>query len=350
MRVLIRKRADLPEMTWPLAVISVLLTVAAAWMGAEIGVSPMGGPVTALPFLALSAAVYSAVIVLWRKVAALLITPITALCLWISDCGMFCTVTVSLSLLFVSYLTGICLLAGEKRFMRMTSLSCGIAVALGLCAAAGVSLAYPSLSAFYEETVDAVDILLKQLPETAGISPDTYSAADLAHTMFLSLPALLGVTAELLAASVLFLCKTFLRIFDCAAYFHPDADAGITTPRSFGAVALITLILTLLTSPMDNPLLYSILSNILSVITIPCAYVGVREFFGRMQKKVFIYHLSPSGVRRRHFPLSSVLLLVFLTLFLGLSGALSLSAAMGAFYILRAGRTADPAPEQSSGS
>ena len=347
---LIRKRTDLPEMSLPLWILSVLLSAAAAWMGAQVAVSPAGGPVISLVFFTLSASIYCAVITLWRKISALLVTPVTALLLWFSDCGLFCTAAVTLSLLFVSWIAGVCLLSGETRFMRMTSLSCGIAVTLGLCTLAGFSLYYPSLSVLYDEVLLVVNAIVRQIPETTGIQLDAGAVSDLVRTVFLSLPALLGVMAEFLAASLILLCRAFMRILGCDEAFRSASDDGITTPRSFGGILLITLVLTLFTSPYDNPLLYCILSNILSVIVLPCAYVGIREFFGRMQRRFIIYRPGVAAEQPRPFPISAILLFFLLTFLIGVSGALFLTASMGATYILRAGKNGKSTPEHPSGS
>ena len=106
--------------------------------------------------------------------------------------------------------------------------------------------------------------------------------------------------------------------------------------------------MALLTSPYDNPLLYSMLSNILSVLSLPCAYVGIRELFRRMQHRFFFYRLHTAETPRRPFPILTVLLLLFLTLVMGPSTALSLSSAIGAFYILRTRKAGDNTADKLS--
>lgn len=341
----VRKRTDLPEMRWTLALVSVLVSVGCAWLGTVVSTSPAGGLLWALLLWSVSTAFYSGLILLWHNAVWILVTPITGFCLWASGYGLFTVLSVSLALLFIARLAAAGWLEPKTRFVRMALLSCGIAFVLAGCLFVGLSLQYASFDAFYADALVTVDLLLTRFAEAGNTTFSSGTASALLHTMFLSLPALLGVTAELLAASVLFLCRTFLRILDCEEYFHTAADDGITTPRSFGAVSLVVLLMALLTSPYDNPLLYSILSNILSVLSLPCAYVGIRELFRRMQHRFFFYRLHTAETQRRPLPLSTVLLFVFLTLVMGLSTALSLSSALGAFYILRAkkigGNTAD---------
>ncbi len=87
---------------------------------------------------------------------------------------------------------------------------------------------------------------------------------------------------------------------------------------------------------------------LLSVLSLPCAYVGIIELFRRMLHRSFSYRLHTGEIQRRPFPLSTVLLLLFLTLVMGLSTALSLSSALGAFYILRTKKAGDNTADKLS--
>ena len=338
--MLARKRADLPEMNAALLIVVQLISVVFAFVGTAVFDSA-GGLIMALPFWMVSAAVYCTIFLLQRKFIALLVTPITGLCLWTAGYDIFCVIALPLSLLFVSLLAAVCLLTGKTRFWRMVYLSSGVAVLLVICGLAGFFTVYSSFSVFYDEMLLALDTVLAQITAAGNPVASSYTAAELLYTVLISLPAMLGVTAEIIAASVLFLSHAFLRFINAADYFTTAADHRITSPRSFGAISLLTLILTMLTSPYDNPFLYSVLSNILSVFLLPCAYVGIRELLGRMQKRSFSSAYTGRQGHRR-FSLTTVFLIAFLILLMGLSTALSLSAALGAFYILRTKQTGNP--------
>jgi len=334
---LIRKRDDLPEMTWMLVLLTTFVSVGFAWFGSILAVSPMPGIIAALPFLTFSAAAYSVLILLWRKIAALMIIPCTALCIWLSGCGLFCTVTVSLSLLFLAYLHAVSLLAKESRFIRMVSCSFGTAIVLLLSIAAWTAMHFTSFTEIINIAAAKMDVLIQQVSAVSNMQFAPNAAKNLVYSLIVSFPALLAVTAEILAALSMWLCHKILNITDCCGYFCPAADAGITTPRSFGGISLIILLLTVLTSPYQNPLLYSVLSNTLLVVSLPCAYVGVREFSGRMRQRLdeIAIFRQPDREYRSNSVFPAVLLFLILIFLLGLSTALVLLSVLGALYILR---------------
>ncbi|MBE6569391.1 MAG: hypothetical protein E7658_04120 [Ruminococcaceae bacterium] len=331
------KRTDLPQIRPALLMVAAILALGFAWMGAAA--AEAYGVLIALPFWTTAAAVCCSIIILWRSMAALLLVPVTALCLWAAGYGIFCVAAVSLTMLVVPWLAGWLMLNGKNRFVRITALSCGIALLLAAGSFAGFALYYDSFSAFHRDVLTAADILLKQAAAQGNFTFDAGMASGLTRTALLSLPAMIGAAAEFLAASVFFLSRTFLRILDCAEYFRHDTDGQITAPRSFGVLSLIALLLTLFTSPVDYPFLYCILSNILSVLALPCAYVGIREFCTGIQNRFFFFRIGPDGSVSRRIPLTFVFIGVFLVLVMGVPTVLTLSSALGAFYILRTRKT-----------
>ena len=89
-----QKRDDLPEMRLPLALVFMLSTALFSCAGAKLLTSSadgssLAGLAASLAFVPVAVCSYAMVILLWRRYASLLTTPVTAAALYFSGASLF---------------------------------------------------------------------------------------------------------------------------------------------------------------------------------------------------------------------------------------------------------------------
>ena len=80
-----------------------------------------------------------------------------------------------------------------------------------------------------------------------------------------------------------------MRVLDCDEAFVSRAHDGSSTtmPKTYAAVFLVSLVLSALTSPYLNPLVYASLKNVMLSLILPCAAVGFSSLVNRSEDEYF---------------------------------------------------------------
>jgi len=340
-----KQRDDLPQMRLPTVCLMFVLTVFGGALGACMVPEDM---FAALLFLFVAIVSYAMLILLWRSLVSLLVVPLMAGVIFLLGGGPMPMIAGCLSILVIAYVYATCCMAQEGRFVRMTSVAIVTAICVFCTAAAWCSSRYDSLSDVILEGKQICRDLFNRAYQTIGEISGTTEAEGTASVILVltpesidrffyqilaALPSLFGIC--IMGFTLLFdgVCVWLLRLFQCKECFIPSRDSGITLPRSFGWVYVILLIMTMTTSVSDTPRLYSILSNCHWVFAFPCAGVGITWGYRRLREK--IDNVSYYKVGNSMSRLPAVMLLVVLILFIGLAGAVTAAAALGAIYVIR---------------
>ena len=346
--LLTARRDDLPEMRWPL----VLLTAFAACMAGGLGCGFRGGAmVLTVPFLVLAVAAYASLILLWRRLAALAVTPGIAAGVLLWGGNWMTAVCAAVCMLAVAYVYASLFLAKESRFVRIASTASAVGICMVLLAAAWVSLHFDSLgdAIRYVCTLagSTVSDGFAALADASGgmqyvLLPEAVDS--MLYQLVAALPAIAGMACILFAG----LCDAGIRFFfwllDCDEYFTPETDAGITIPRSFSVLYVLFLLLVISTDGVSNPPLYHVLSNCHWIFALPCAWVGITVGFRKLRQALDTasFYSRP----RNHSPLPALFIFLFFFLFMGVSMAFTLMAMLGAGCILMRKNGTDPSQEE----
>lgn len=344
-----RRRDDLPEMTLPLAILFLFGVALFAAAGAKLA-SPavpdapfdpqnLIGAAAAIPFLPLAACLYSLLILLWRRIASLLATPAAFLLMLAFGADLFTSVVISVSMLFAAYVFAVSLISRENRFRRLTSLAFAIAACLILVMIAWTGLHFDSFSAFTEAYMTEIPVLIGQIynayisTAAGGVTAaselsqiPTFYLEKMARDLLMMCPAYLGVLSIALAWFMDFLSSTAFRILDCEDVFI-EITHRITLPFSYAVVYAGVFVLSLLTSPQYNPMLYVMLRSVLYVMLLPCAAVGIAGLMRILEDK--LYYLTREK-------LLAAMILIFAFTFLGVSAFLLITSAAGAGIVITA--------------
>ena len=328
------RRDDLPGMGLPLAVLLILLTAVFAGASARLA-TPVGGPLesqnlaglfASLPFLPAAIAFYSFLILLWRRVASLLATPVMFGVMLLFGADLGTALSLTLSLLFMSYVFAVCLISRETRFRRLMSLSLATALSLGLCLVAGIGLAYPGFDAFVEDYLRQIPALFAAAAN--GMAAEGAVTGDwdaMARDLFVMLPAFFGAACVVLAWTADRCARLMFRLFGCEDVFTRENE-GVTMPASYAAVYAGVFLVTLLTPSEEYPRLYAMFRSVLLVMALPCAAVGVRGLSERLADRLFYV------TRER---LLTVFLMAVAFAALGAMPFLMLTSAVGAVSVMR---------------
>lgn len=337
LNLLTKRRDDLPEMRWPLVVLTMAVTCLAG------GGAPAlwdAAPVLTVPFLVLAVVAYTLLILLWRRLAALAVPAGVGAVVILSGGGWFPAVCCALSLLAAAYVYATLFIGRESRFVRIASTASAIGVCMLLAAIAWISWRFGTVGEavryFCDVYREAAGAGLQTLYASAGaegaviLLPETISA--ILGQIITAVPAMAGMACILMAGVCDGLIRFLFWLLDCSEYFAADGDDGITIPRSFGVVYGILLFLVMSTSSAGAPHLYSILSNCHWIFALPCAWVGLCVGYRKLRFRMA--ERSLYGSAGTHSPLSTVLLMLFIILLLGLSAAFTILAVLGAVCIV----------------
>lgn len=346
--LLTARRDDLPEMRWPL----VLLTAFAACLSGGLGCTFRGGAmVLTLPFVVLAVVAYASLILLWRRLAALAVTPGIAAGVLLCGGNWLTAVCAAVCILAVAYVYASLFLAKERRFVRIASTASAVGICVVLLAVAWVSWRFASLGDAIRYVCDAARSTVNDgfaaLADVSGgvryvLLPETVDSV--LYQAVAALPAIAGMGCILFAG----LCDGGIRflfwLLDCDEYFTPETDEGITIPKSFSILYTLLLFLVISTDAASNPPLYHVLSNCHWIFALPCAWVGVTVGFRKVRHAMDT--ASFYGRPRNHSPLPSLFVFVFFFLFLGVSMAFTLMAILGAAFILMQKKDAEPSEDE----
>ena len=334
------QRDDLPEMPLPLAILCILATalfgaVAARLLSPAVEGDPfasqnVAGIFAALPFLPLSVMFYALTILLWRRMASLLATPVTFGAMLLFGARFSDAFALSLAILLISYVFAVSLIGKETRFRRMQSLTLAAAVSFGLCIFARVSLDFGSYTALVDAYMEAVPAMIGRwysaVFAAADIAIAESSLNEMARELFVMLPAYFGMFCVIFAWAADCLIRRMFTILGCASIFT-DESAGTTMPFIYAAVYAGVLLLTLFTPSSSMPLPHVMFKSVLLVMALPCSAVGVRKISDYLEDRLF--YLTRERLLTG--------LLLFLTFsILGMFPFILLTSAIGAISIIKA--------------
>ncbi|MBQ4354980.1 MAG: hypothetical protein IJC71_08815 [Clostridia bacterium] len=340
-----RRRDDLPEMPLATALLflfGVTLFAAAgaklaspADMAAGFDMQNLLGVLAGVLFLPLSVCFYALLILLWRRFASLLATPVMFLAMLAVGADLFAAVVISVSLLFVSYVFAVSLISRENRFRRLTALAVAVSVCAILTMTAFLGMHFDTFDAFAQAYMEVLPAKIGEVysaflgaagtPLTGELTIPAFYLEAMARELFVMLPAYLGVFAIVLAWLVDFLAVLSFRILDCEDVFI-EITQKITMPFSYAVVYAGIFVLTMLTSAEYNPLLYVMLRSVQYVMLLPCAAVGVRGLMQILEDKFYYF------TREK---LLAAIVLLFAFAFLGIMPFLLVTSAVGAAVVIR---------------
>ena len=334
--LLTKRRDDLPEMRWPL----VIVTMAAACLtgGTALWFRDRAAVLT-VPFLVLAVTAYALLILLWRRLAALTVSLGIGAVVLLTGGGWLPAVCCGLCLLAVAYVYAALFLAKESRFVRVASTASAIGICMLLVAIAWISWRFEMVGEaivyfcdLYRETANTGLQTVYEMTDRPAVVllPETVNA--MLYQVVTAVPALAGMVCILLAGVTDWTIRFLFWLLDCGEYFAAEADGGITVPRSFGVLYGVLLLLVMGTSASSSPHLYSILSNCHWIFALPCAWVGLSVSYRKLRHS--LAEASFYGYARRRSPLPAIVILVFFVLLLGLSAAFTVLAVLGALFII----------------
>ena len=315
-----RRRDDLPTMTVPLVI---LLTAAIAVLTAVAGQlsSDAVGVIASLPFLALASCLYALIILLWRRFASLLVTPLSFAAMLLSGSAMFTAVTVTLSLLFTSYVFAVSLIAREPKFQRLGSLSIAAAVCLLLAIVAYAGFHAPSYEAFAALCMDGLSSLLGT---AYGMPPTESYIREAARNILVLTPSYLAVVSLALAWFTETMAKSMFRLLGCSDLFI-GITHRITLPLPYAVIDVTVFSLVFMTVPEQAPFLYTMLNSLMIAMMLPCASVVLSVVLRKI--RVRMYYASQKRM------LTS-LLMVMAFAAMGILNAVLVLSVAGAYFVI----------------
>ena len=342
-------RDDLPRMPGFMAAVFILLAALAAGASARL-CSPVfpedpmapqniAGLLASLPFLPLAVTLYALTILLWRRVASLLCTPLSFGVMLLFGARFSEAAALSLAILPMAYAFAVSLISREDRFRRVMTLALFAAGALGTAAAVRIGVDFGSAEALRDAFMTSVPDMIGAAYGAAygpAAASETGAAAMLAsisfyetaRSVFIMLPAYFGVFCVVHA----WICDRIIRkLFawlNCASVFT-DEDAEVSMPVRFAAVYAVFFALTLLTPASVFPMARVMFQSVLLVMGLPCAAVGVRRIGERLSDSLFYM------MREKLF---TGMLLFVLFAAVGAYPFLLITSAVGMISVLRRGR------------
>ncbi len=326
-----QRRDDLPEMRLPLAVLFMLLTAVFSCAGvhmmsaALVGEESLVGAVVSLVFIPPAVCCYAMIILLWRRYASLLTTPVTAAALYITGANDFySSVVFLLSVLVVSYAFAVSMISRETKFRRITS----VTVAMALCVLVAI-LGYLGMrSLSVEKIASEVYYIIKNAVSFAylslGVGITEYECSRYAREIVTMLPAYIGILSLALAAVSDILARAVFRVLDCENVFIM-LTSDITMTKSYAIVYVIAVVLISMTAQDGVTLFSTIARSVAYVMAIPCAVVGVSSLFTMTADEYFLV------TKKRAITLAAV---VFLMLFVGFYAFIVLASVFGAVNVI----------------
>ncbi|MBE6726400.1 MAG: hypothetical protein E7576_14610 [Ruminococcaceae bacterium] len=298
-------REDLPRMPGFMAAVFILLSASASAAAARLSspvlpgepLSPQNivGVLASLPFLPLAVTLYAMTILLWRRVASLLCTPVSFGLMLLAGARFPEAASLALAILPVSYAFAVSLMAKEDRFRRVMTLALFSAGAFGIAGIVRIGVDFGSLEGLRDAFMTSVPDMIGTIFRSAvPSSSETGAAAMLtslslyesARSLFVMLPAYFGAFCVIFAWVCDRIVRRLFSWLNCSSVFT-DEGADVSMPVSFAAVYAVLFVLTLLTPGSVFPLARVMFQSVLIVMALPCAAVGVRRIGERLSDSLF---------------------------------------------------------------
>ncbi len=336
-----RKRDDLPEMKLPLALVFMLGTALFSCAGARLLISSAdasgtlahaAGIAASLVFFPAAVCLYAMIILLWRRYASLLTTPLTAAMLYFTvidayrarefhfTISVIVTVAVTVTVLMASYTFAVSMISRETRFRRVAAVTLSYALCISLSLTAYAGTQFGSLENIASAVYSSLKNTLSALYYEAGSAVETHECSRMAREIASSLPAYIGMLSLILAALSDFLAKRLFRVLDCEDVFI-SLSREITMPKAFAYIYIFSAVMFFLSSGSDFALLYIMAKSLTYIMILPCAAVGIGEILKKPEDEYF------SANKRNITALIAVFIAV---MFLGIRFAVVTASVCGA--------------------
>lgn len=324
-----QKRDDLPEMTLPLALLLIIASSAFSCAGARLLSSAVNegylpALAASLAFLPAATCMYSLIILLWRRFASLLVTPVSLCLMLCFGVKTFSAVAFSVTVLLSAYTFAVSMISRETKFRRMTSLSVAVSVCLLLSLAGYIGVYFGTFADFTGCIMSYLTSLISEMYIALGGAKTYELCSSEAREIAVMLPAYIGITAILLSAATDVIAKAAFRVLDCENVFI-ELTKKITMPKTYAAVYFTVFLLFIFTSGAGNPLIYTFLKSVTYVMILPCAIVGVSSVVYKSEDEYFYMN------NRR---LASFLLIFLVVMMLGFKPSIVLASACGAIKVI----------------
>ncbi len=364
-----RKRDDLPEMTLPLAVLMIAVSALFSCGGAKLlsssislfesgasglSLEPVRGidvagvirsnealaelcesvaaGCVALLLVPMAICLYSSVILLWRRVASLLVTPASAALALVFGVSLFSAVVYLTSVLVLSYVYATSVISGDKKFRRSASVVVTSALCAFLAFMAYAGFFSGSLSGFVCDLNGIIASAAEMFYASAGQGITETTAVSFAGSMVTSLPAMVMIGAVLVSILSDALVRCLFRLFDCGEYFT-EISSSVVIPKSYAIIYATVFFTAISTSRVYNPLIYVMCKNVAYSMMLPCAAVGLTSLFRKGRDEYFY-------MTRKKAAILILAALVFMSL--GLNVSLILLSLGGAAVVICTKRPSSP--------
>lgn len=326
------KRDDLPQMRAPLVILLLILISAFAAAASKLAGADYASPVysalgvvSSMAFCPVAVCFYSLIILLWRKVASLLATPIMfAVTLAASD-SLFWATAITLSVLFISYMFAVSMISRESRFRRTATLALSYAVCIITACIAAVGLYLGTYDSFTDAFMEKMPELLEKICSKLGYTTlhEVYYK-QFARSIIVKVPAIIGVISVVMAFATDYLTSLAFRILGCENVFI-EITKKITMPLSYAVIYTAVFFMTVFTSYKYNPLIYEMLSGVMLVMMLPCAAIGFSGFARKMEERLYV---SCEKV-------FTVFIIAAAAAVIGISGCITVASVMGAYFVIK---------------
>ena len=278
-----RRRDDLPAMTLPLAVLMMAATLLFTSIAGRLASSDMAGTAASLPFLSLSVCLYALIILLWRRLASLLVTPLSFAAMLFTGSSLFAAVTISLSVLFTSYVFAVSLISRESKFQRLGSLAFSAALCIVLTTVAYAGFHADSFDAFVGMCMDTLSGLLGT---AYGMPAGESYIREAARTILVMTPAYTAALSVALAWFTEMLTKSMFRLLNCCDLFI-GITYRITLPFPYAVIYITVFFLTMMTVPEQAPFVHTLLNSLMIAMMLPCTAVGVSMTLRKLRARMY---------------------------------------------------------------
>ena len=204
---------------------------------------------------------------------------------------------------------------------KQGSLTAAAAVCLVLTAVAYAGFRAESYAAFVGLCMDELSILLGT---AYGMPPSESFVREAAREILVLTPAFTAVLATAFAWFTELLAKSMFRLLACTDLFI-GITHRITLPLPFAVLYASAFLLTMLTTPEQAPLLYTLLNSVMIAMMLPCTAVGTSIILRKIRARM--YYAS----RKRAL---TALLMVMAFAALGVVNAAMILSVAGAYFVI----------------
>lgn len=333
-----RNRSDLPEMTLPLAILMILIVLSSAVLALKSVRCGVAGAFLFVGMMVVSITAYVLLIILWRKLVVIAAAPLSAAVMLCFDSSVFGMTVLSLSTLFLAYTLAVSVLSGEDRYRRTMIFSLAVIFTMLLAGTAWIGLNYDSCGDFFlslraelAERIKTVysntasSQIYTQSLDTVPVQIAESEVASTVASIMAAIPAYAAMAGLLFAWFVDGLLRFVLAQLNAIDDFLPRTHR-ITLPKYYAIGHITITLLMVFTSPVYNPLIYTVLRSLFLSLFLPCLYIGCVKLRRNVMIRLYFIH----GKRT-----ISLFILLFTVMLVGISNFSVFFSLVGAVCTLR---------------